>query len=733
MPDLRSILAEAVGHHQAGRLEAAAACYRRALALDPGLSAVHFNLGNASYALGKPDEAEASYRRVLALQPSHAVAHNNLGALLLAQGKLDEAAACHRAAIALKPDYAEAYNNLGAALCRQGAWEEGEAAIRRALALKPDYAGALENLGVLFRDRGRPDEAAAVYRRLVQIGPGNPDSLDGLASALAALGDAAGALEIIQQSLRLKESAGARRIFADIVKPLHWRSDNRQIRNLMARALREPWARPSELAGTAASLIKQDARIGQSVMSAVRAWPQSLTAAELFGPNGLEALSGDELFLALLTSAQNTDVELERFLTLARRVLLGAAEDGEAGDAGLNFFAALARQCFINEYVFFQDDEETGGAAALRDAVVASLEAGTLISPLRLLAAAAYFPLHSLAGAARLLDRVWPDAVSAVLAQQIREPLEEAKLRAAIPRLTPIADATSRRVQSQYEENPYPRWVRMPPAERAPGIAQYLRRKFPSTGIPPGESEVTEFLSAGCGTGQMALELAQGMASRVLAIDLSLASLGYAKRKVQEFGLTGIEFAQADILALGAAARRFGVIECSGVLHHMADPFAGWRALLSLLEPDGFMLVALYSERARQGIVEARRFIAEKGYGPSAGDIRRCRQDLLERDVKRELGTDFGDFFGTSSCRDLLFHVQEQRMTIPAIAAFLSENDLAFLGFETDGATFRAYKQHFPGDLSATDLNNWDAFERDNPNAFARMYVFWVRKKRGSS
>ena len=48
-----------------------------------------------------------------------------------------------------------------------------------------------------------------------------------------------------------------------------------------------------------------------------------------------------------------------------------------------------------------------------------------------------------------------------------------------------------------------------------------------------------------------------------------------------------------------------------------------------------------------------------------------------------------GDFFSTSGCRDLLFHVQEHRFTIPQIAAFLAENDLAFVGFDLDHFTTR--------------------------------------------
>ena len=161
------------------------------------------------------------------------------------------------------------------------------------------------------------------------------------------------------------------------------------------------------------------------------------------------------------------------------------------------------------------------------------------------------------------------------------------------------------------------------------------------------------------------------MKARVLAVDLSLTSLGYAKRKALELGLTAIEFAQADLLELGTIGRSFDVVECSGVLHHLADPFAGWRVLLSLLRPGGFMMLGLYSEAARRGIVEARRRIAQWGYGASADDIRRCRQDLLDLDKSPDLAiANADDFFGVSSCRDLLFHAQEHGQSCPLLPRF---------------------------------------------------------------
>lgn len=102
-------------------------------------------------------------------------------------------------------------------------------------------------------------------------------------------------------------------------------------------------------------------------------------------------------------------------------------------------------------------------------------------------------------------------------------------------------------------------------------------------------------------------------APRVLAIDLSRVALGFAARQARDLGIGGIEFAQADILGLATLKRRFDLIECSGTLHHMADPEAGWRVLRGLLAPRGLMRISLYSERGRADVVALREQIARAG------------------------------------------------------------------------------------------------------------------------
>jgi len=743
-PDVQSILADAVRYHQAGRLDEAIARYRQALVVNPEYVGVHNNLGTALFEQGKLEEAEASYCLALTFEPGDVEAHNNLGTVFHQQGKLDEAVASYREALALRPDHAEAHSNLGAALFSLGKPDEALACYRRALAIKPNFVAALVYLGTVLWEQGKLDEAEAAFRRALKIDPHCTDALDRLAAVMMMQGKTAEALDTIWQSLQIAETQKSRKLFVDIVKKAGWTNDNGKIRMAVSRALTEPWARPGDLAQVAADLVKRSPEIGTCVERAAQAWPNPLSARELFGAMDLGVLSADPLLCGLLTSTQNTDIALERFLTMARRLMLDEAagmppQDGEAGDeadAGLPFYSALARQCFINEYVFCHADDEIHKAGNLRDALVKALETGTRVPSLWVIAVAAYYPLYSLPHSGRLLDMPWAAPAAAIMTQQLAEPREEEQLRATIARTTPIEDTVSRLVRDQYEENPYPRWVRLPPGDGALTITEYLSKKFP---FAPFRRESSgnreELLSAGCGTGQVAIEIAMAIKARLLAVDLSLSSLVYAKRKTRELGLTSIEYARADLLELGApdfgiTGRHFDAIECSGVLHHMADPFAGWRVLLSLLRPGGFMLVGLYSQVARRDIARARRLIAELGFGASADEIRRCRQDLLNWNDREDLGnaTTSSDFFGMSSCRDLLFHSQELEMTLGDIAAFLRDNGLAFLGFEIEDDVLHAYRKIFPDDRAATNLDHWQAFELDNPDTFAGMYIFWVQK-----
>ena len=290
-----------------------------------------------------------------------------------------------------------------------------------------------------------------------------------------------------------------------------------------------------------------DERIARCVRLANESWPARLTKMSLFGADGLAALAVDPLLHALLEATPVTTVEFERFLTCARRALLETALSDQAPElsdiAALRFYMALSRQCFINEYIFDCDEGERLTAASCRTKLLELLDANAAVPPFLLLAVAAYFPLHSLRDAIRLLAVNKASPVDEVLRQQIREPLEEQALRANVPCLTSIAGVVSEEVRKQYEQNPYPRWVKLPISDQALQFNDELRRSLPLAPFTPmTDDRAPEVLIAGCGTGSQSILFAQRFrGARVLAIDLSLSSISYAIRKSRELGMTEID------------------------------------------------------------------------------------------------------------------------------------------------------------------------------------------------
>jgi len=576
---------------------------------------------------------------------------------------------------------------------------------------------------------GDLDAAKRQFAQAVALKSELPAELLDVAASHLTQGRPNEALEAVSRALAVRDQADARALFVRCVRNADRLPAVPEFRRLMIRALREAWARPVGLTGPAITLITTQPAVAAGIRTAMTVWPRRLSPNEC-GPV-IGVLAADEVLRAVLDSALINDVGLERLLTSVRAMLLDTAvhSRGKVSRELIGLACSLARQCFINEYVFDVSDTERRALALLRASVRTALADSSPVSAIHLVALAAYAPLHALDRDRGVLGRSWLKPLDPLITEQVREPQVEAALRTTMPRLTEIADPVSIQVRQQYEDNPYPRWVSIAPTPPENSLIAHLRGIFPNA--PLGDltdPAPLDILVAGCGTGQQPIDTAQRFPrARVLAIDLSLASLAYAKRKSDAAGIA-IEYGQADILEL-ALERRFDMIESSGVLHHLAEPMRGWSALLRLLKPDGFMRLGLYSELGRSNVVALRQNIAERGYGATPDDIRRCRQDLISRQEARfSTILHSPDFCSTSACRDLLFHVQEHRLTLPEIGAFLMEHGLTLLGFELDAPKLAKYRGAFPEDMTMTDLALWHRFETANPDTFRGMYQFWVQK-----
>lgn len=408
----------------------------------------------------------------------------------------------------------------------------------------------------------------------------------------------------------------------------------------------------------------------------------------------------EPLLHAVLARATAIGSGLEAVFTALRRHALLDATGILATRYG-GFLTALALQANTTRFAWLETPEET---ARLDDGVPPLIRA-------------LYRPLRDVEGPL-------PEVLSGA-----RRAQEDIRVRAGgMALLTEIDDAVSRLVQAQYEHFPYPPWDALGNVPAA-ALVDFLAARFPH--VHARTSERPRVLSAGCGTGRGAIMLALMFPeAEVTALDLSRPSLAYAALKADQHGARNISFGVGDILKV-APLGPFDLIECAGVLHHMADPAAGLAALCAALSPGGVMRLALYSARGRKAVMAARELVRQRGWPDSDAGVRRARHDLLALppDHPARGVVETPEFHTLDGLHDLIFNVQESRTSPREIKAMLDAAGLAFLGFDiSDARTKSLFARAHPHADDARDLDKWEVFEQEHPETFAEMYQFWCHK-----
>ena len=542
---------------------------------------------------------------------------------------------------------------------------------------QPNVEAQFTNLGNTQIEQGRLDDAIESYKQALKI---NPDYVEANYNMGIAL---------------------TNRVFVKPVPDLI-----EVVCNLLEK---ENLVRPADISSAASSLLKLDPII-EDVFSIISA--NKLTE---FLQAIITDLSKFPLLMKLMEVFPLPDTEFEGVFKNIRSAILLNISDIKHNPETITFQTALSLQCFLNEYLYNQTDIEVEALKDLETLVESKLTNGQQPSPTELACLASYKSLHEYSWLHLL---TMPIELESLQRRQILEPEKEKQLKSTIPILQEIKDNVSCKVQEQYEQNPYPRWVnlQLPPFPKTIStITKELNLRISNLDID--KVDAPQILIAGCGTGEHSIVKASMFKNcDVLAIDLSLSSLAYAKRKTEELGISNIEYMQADILDLEILNRKFDIIECNGVLHHMDDPMAGWKVLTNCLKIGGLMKIGLYSELARSGVVKIRNEIEKSNIESSHSAMKLFRNKIISSEEEHHKWiTMVSDFYSMSTLRDLLFHVQEHRFTIPQIDASLTQLGLVFCGFENKKVLY--------------DLEKWDTFEKENPRTFATMYQFWCQKE----
>jgi 2-polyprenyl-3-methyl-5-hydroxy-6-metoxy-1,4-benzoquinol methylase len=345
-----------------------------------------------------------------------------------------------------------------------------------------------------------------------------------------------------------------------------------------------------------------------------------------------------------------------------------------------------------------------------------------------------YSPLtDALVMQAVLNGGAWPFDATEHSLFEAKQPIVAAYLprqQSASPYYAKAPDPVISAVTAAYERWPWPIWKRIMVGD-ASRLSDTLRALDPKG--PNNLPNAAKILNAGCGTGREAAIIARKYPDAdITAIDLSEASLNYARTQTSALGIRQIQFLKLDLHNVAELNQKFDAVFCSGVLHHLPNPERGLAALATVLRPGGVMKVMVYSRIARLWLAAVRRLISDLRAEPLSDDLlRRVRQRIIQRSDCRAAklvmqNESFGTLAGTY---DLLLHCHEDSFDVSRIGAALDRCGLRLLSFllPTPNAIAR-YHARFPHDPMHRDLHSWQLFEKSDPTIFGGMYDFWCRR-----
>ena len=656
----------------------------------PNNATIHNILGAIFSQFNDFEKSIYHLQKAITIDPDNYLILNNLGNVLLDINEYQKTIEVINRALNIRPDFAEGYNTLGLALYRSKNIEGSILNFKKAIKLKPNLLSAYNNLGISYKQKKDIYSAFNCFVEAIKI---NPDFIE------------------------------PKHNLANIINDVKFEKDRPDLYPIIYRILdTNNCIDPNDIGNTIFNLLKLDPYLG-NILNNYFLIKDDMSLDQL-----ISNFEDYPLFLKTISISLVCNLDIERILKDLRSSILFSISELKNPDNLLNFQSALALHCFTNEYIYCVSLEEEKALDRLENEIDKQCSTGKQPESKVLLCVASYRPLNNYSWCSKIINQ---SILHEVIKKQILEPNLEEKIELNFNNSKLITHKISKKVKKQYEENPYPRWInshfRLSPIT-INDFTSEIKIQLHNPSIL--KINKTDILIAGCGTGQQSINAATlHKNSNVLAIDLSISSLKYAIRKTEELGLKNIDYLKCDILDLKSLDRKFDIIECVGVLHHMSELFQGWSILKDCMKDAGLINIGLYSKYARREINNLRKEIRRKKIKNNCIEIKSYRS-LLIKDLPKKIEwlTHTQDFYSTSMFRDLLFHQFEKQLSLIEIKDFIQKLGLVFCGFE-DNRIVSLFQKDNKLTSDLYDLDKWNLFETKNPDIFSGMYQFWCQKK----
>ena len=638
-----------------------------------------FKLKQYSKLLEKISKLQINFNKSIFLLDLTGVVNSNLQ-------NYEEAIKNFKSIIKINPLFADAYYNLGNIYKTLNLIDDSIKNYLKCIEIEPNKFEAHNNLGNIFRENNNIGLAIEKYLQCLEI---NPNYLIALQN-----------FGICLQNFKFNKTSS---------------KIDRHIINLLNQ---NNILRPVDIINSLINYIHLDPKFKLIIKKLKKNYLLE---------NLIEDIYDIKILIALMKITPIADLNIEKIIRYLRSNILLNISSIKNREITFKVMESIASQCFINEYIYPLETTEKETLKIVEQKIIKNLKEKNLKNiELEIACLSSYQSLNLYNWSDKIVDS---KDLSELVKNQINEPNREIFIKKEILSKK-IKNSVSLKVKNQYESNPYPRWNKIALSNKPQNLLNY----FNNLNLNIEKKEIEKWknlkvLVAGCGTGQHAIATASKYQnSYITAIDLSLASLSYAKRKADELGINNIDFIQMDILDLQNYEKKFDIIESVGVLHHMDDPYDGLKSLYQALNLNGLIMIGLYSKIARAHIERIRLEIKKLKIETNKKNIKKFRENIISSNTNdHKLITESSDFYSLSSVRDLLFHIQEHRFTIPQINNYLNKLNLKFCGFENrELLKFFIEKNSKINDLYNLDL--WNEFEINNPRIFAGMYQFWCQK-----
>ena len=577
-------------------------------------------------------------------------------------GRLAEAEQLYRQVLARDPRHADSLHLLGVLAYQAGQLAGAVELIGQAIQIKENVAFYHNNLGLALKDLGKREAAMERFRRALALQPNYPDAQNNLGNALMQEGRLEDAAAWFRGALALKpDYPEAHNNLGNALKELG-RIEEALACYERAIALRPNYA---EAASNLGNALQQAGRLDEAVACYERALAARPDAAEILNNLGTALLAAGK--------AKEATARFERAVALKSDYAEAHNNLGVALDREGAFERAIA--AFERALALAPDYAEAANNLGVAEQNRGEIDRGIAAFERALALKPGYGEARKNLGGA-LHARAGERA------------------RAMAGKRLGAFDG----VRGQYEALPFP--ARDPEGERhllyvstADILAKVNQYCF---GGARDFAKGMRVLVAGCGTGDSVIWLAHQLRdtpSRIVALDLSGASLAVAKARAEIRGLGNIEWIHASLLELPRLGLgKFDYITCLGVLHHLPEPEAGLAALRAVLAEAGGMALMLYGARGRAHIYEMQEILRRLTTGVDG----RAERLAIARDALRALpptnpfrlregweNIQLAYLRDDINLWDTLLHEQDRAYTASQVRSFLASAGLSLQAFAT--------------------------------------------------